>query len=188
MNDEILLQCFGAYHIGNTQNGRIYIGSTECSYQQRFSAHVTLLKSGKHHSLSLQKDWNKFGASSFIFCPACISGGDRWFNCKYIDYIPPTLYECMMSYLFVEYFDIEPLYNRHPAGRRREYSYKTGEIALFKSAEWLTGTTPHTWGGNGIHSSLPLLGPLIPSNRDEIASKIFPDDYIVDDYLEKGYV
>jgi predicted GIY-YIG superfamily endonuclease len=49
-----------------TEPFKIYIGGTT-DYEKRISQHLRLLKSGKHHSLSLQAHYNNYGESDLIF-------------------------------------------------------------------------------------------------------------------------
>lgn len=57
----------GIYSITHTASGRQYIGSSVCIYQ-RWRKHKQALKRGKHHSVYLQRAWNKYGADEFQFC------------------------------------------------------------------------------------------------------------------------
>lgn len=64
----------GIYKITNLYNGRCYIGQSSC-VQHRFVAHVLDLEKSKHHSKSLQEDWNRYGAGSFVFeLLECVEG------------------------------------------------------------------------------------------------------------------
>jgi group I intron endonuclease len=54
------------YAIENIHNGKMYIGSTK-NYVYRWRAHKTTLRKGAHHSFVLQKAWEKYGESSFVF-------------------------------------------------------------------------------------------------------------------------
>ena len=57
----------GVYKIVCLQNGRVYVGESNC-IPMRWTSHKSALncKNGKTNKL-LQEDWNKFGESSFIF-------------------------------------------------------------------------------------------------------------------------
>lgn len=56
----------GIYKITCTVNGRFYIGSSNnCS--KRWGYHRRDLRGGKHHSIHLQRAWNKYGEAAFIF-------------------------------------------------------------------------------------------------------------------------
>lgn len=52
--------------IRNTQNGKIYIGST-VSFRKRWQRHKCSLRKGGHHSKHLQRAWDKYGAAAFKF-------------------------------------------------------------------------------------------------------------------------
>jgi group I intron endonuclease len=54
------------YRILNKINGKFYIGSTY-SIDRRFKEHQRDLNKGKHHSIYLQRAWNKYGEPMFEF-------------------------------------------------------------------------------------------------------------------------
>lgn len=54
------------YMILNTINGHIYVGSTD-TVERRLRAHVNKLTNGNHHSVRLQRAWDKYGEDAFIF-------------------------------------------------------------------------------------------------------------------------
>ncbi len=57
------------YKICNIVNNKCYIGSTchHRGFTHRWSQHKRALFKNKHHSLYLQRAWNKYGESSFVF-------------------------------------------------------------------------------------------------------------------------
>lgn len=56
------------YAIKNMVTGDAYVGSTS-NWKNRKKSHMSLLRKGKHHSIWLQRAWNKYGANSFVFVP-----------------------------------------------------------------------------------------------------------------------
>lgn len=56
----------GVYQILNVVNGKMYIGSA-AFISKRWSWHIQALKRGKHHSILMQRAWNKYGESNFQF-------------------------------------------------------------------------------------------------------------------------
>lgn len=56
----------GIYAIKNTVNGKVYVGSA-VNLRQRFISHRSCLKKGTHHSLKLQRAWDKYGSETFVF-------------------------------------------------------------------------------------------------------------------------
>lgn len=54
------------YQIKNLSNGKKYIGST-VSAKIRWQGHINDLKNGKHHSVLLQRAWDKYGEVNFQF-------------------------------------------------------------------------------------------------------------------------
>lgn len=57
----------GIYSITNTINGKRYIGQTKQLFKIRWNQHKALLRKNKHFNPHLQRAWNLFGESSFIF-------------------------------------------------------------------------------------------------------------------------
>lgn len=56
----------GIYRITNKANGKIYIGSA-VNFSQRWGMHLHQLRKGSHHSVLLQRAFNKYGEESFLF-------------------------------------------------------------------------------------------------------------------------
>lgn len=54
------------YQIRCTANGKLYIGST-IDPENRIRAHWKSLKRGNHHSIKLQRAYNKYGRDAFVF-------------------------------------------------------------------------------------------------------------------------
>jgi len=54
----------GVYQIINAINGKSYIGSSK-NVIKRWYRHRQQLKKGNHHSVYLQRAWNKYGSNSF---------------------------------------------------------------------------------------------------------------------------
>src|SRR3972149_3501046 len=58
------MKSMGIYKIVHIESDKIYIGSS-VNIQTRWIGHCRDLKKGRHHSIHLQRAWNKYGASSF---------------------------------------------------------------------------------------------------------------------------
>ena len=58
---------FGIYKITCKVNNKIYIGSTEVCFKQRFTKHKQRLRNNYHENDYLQKSWNKYGEDNFVF-------------------------------------------------------------------------------------------------------------------------
>lgn len=56
----------GIYAIKNSENGKIYVGSSD-NICKRIYTHNRDLNANKHHSIHLQRAWNKYGAESFLY-------------------------------------------------------------------------------------------------------------------------
>ena len=56
----------GIYKIVCKPTGKAYFGSTK-DWKPRKSQHLCCLRKGKHHSVHLQRAWNKYGEENFEF-------------------------------------------------------------------------------------------------------------------------
>lgn len=63
------------YSITNTVNNKRYIGITH-DFKHRFYEHRYKLRNGKHHSIKLQRAWDKYGEASFDFSILSTIEGD----------------------------------------------------------------------------------------------------------------
>ena len=54
------------YRIRNLTDNKCYIGSS-CNFLSRKRGHIESLRSKRHHSILLQRAWNKYGESNFVF-------------------------------------------------------------------------------------------------------------------------
>lgn len=63
-----MLKLSGVYKIENTLNGKIYVGSA-VDFDSRWRQHLYQLGNNKHHSVKLQRAWNKYGGEAFVFLP-----------------------------------------------------------------------------------------------------------------------
>ena len=65
----------GVYMIKNKVNGKFYIGSSvDIAY--RWARHKRQLRNGNHHSIHLQRAWDKYGEASFDFSILSTIEGD----------------------------------------------------------------------------------------------------------------
>ncbi len=66
--DNIPNKNLGVYQIRNLKNNKRYIGSAAGrGFTNRWNTHKRQLKENKHHSIHLQRAWNKYGAENFVF-------------------------------------------------------------------------------------------------------------------------
>jgi group I intron endonuclease len=56
----------GIYKIVNIVNGKYYLGSSD-NMKNRWKKHLYDLRHNKHHSIHLQRAWNKHGENNFVF-------------------------------------------------------------------------------------------------------------------------
>lgn len=66
MGMEINTGVSGVYEIKNTITNKIYIGSSK-DVRERWNEHKRELDKNNHHSIHLQRAWNKYGEESFVF-------------------------------------------------------------------------------------------------------------------------
>lgn len=56
----------GIYQIRNLVNGKVYVGSA-VDLKHRWQLHIQQLRENRHHSIKLQRAFNKYGEDNFIF-------------------------------------------------------------------------------------------------------------------------
>lgn len=86
MATSIVPRISGIYLITCSPSNRFYLGSS-VHIHRRWSWHKGTLKRGNHHSILLQRAWNKYGKDSFTFavieeCPPemCIEREQYWLD------------------------------------------------------------------------------------------------------------
>jgi len=81
----------GVYRIRNLVNGNLYVGSS-LHLQKRKSVHFRDLRKGTHHSQHLQRAWQKYGESNFVFEVMfhCAKETARWYEQKALDVLQPA--------------------------------------------------------------------------------------------------
>lgn len=96
----------GIYKIENLVNGKCYIGSS-VSLNKRLHLHRCHLWKNQHHSIKLQRAWNRYGADSFsmlvveiVADKTCLIAREQWWidheNCIALGYnIAPTAGSCL---------------------------------------------------------------------------------------------
>lgn len=92
----------GIYKITNTVNGKYYIGSA-IRISGRFGTHRSQLRKNIHHSIILQRAWNKYGEKNFDFSileeceKSKLIEREQWYidNYKPIYNISPTAGNCL---------------------------------------------------------------------------------------------
>lgn len=73
----------GIYLIINTVNGKIYVGSA-ADIISRWNHHKRFLELGRHHSILLQRAYEKYGADNLHFCIVEECSVDKLFEIEQI--------------------------------------------------------------------------------------------------------
>ena len=89
---KLLTNKSGVYAIVNVMNQKMYIGSAATGIRKRWDLHVAQLHGQGHHSIKLQRAWNKHGPNAFevvvlMLCPPseCVR-----YEQKFMDLIEPV--------------------------------------------------------------------------------------------------
>lgn len=95
----------GVYAIKNTLNGKMYVGSTYC-FKTRWRRHRQCLRGGYHHSVHLQRSYDKIGESRFVFIvlEECEKIRETliWLEQKYIDELHPEYNICKTATFHID--------------------------------------------------------------------------------------
>jgi len=91
MSKSIKADGCGIYIIEHKGSARAYVGQS-CAIKRRWSAHISLLRKGSHHSPHLQHCWNKYGEDSFDFVVLELCSPDKLTVREqfYIDVLTPS--------------------------------------------------------------------------------------------------
>lgn len=81
----------GIYIIENIKNGKCYIGSTAVNFSRRWGNHLNELRKDEHHSIKLQRAFNKYGENSFKFrvLENCVLSENRHEEQEWMDFLSP---------------------------------------------------------------------------------------------------
>ncbi|PKG24682.1 NUMOD3 domain-containing DNA-binding protein [Niallia nealsonii] len=94
----------GIYMITNKINGNFYVGSSN-DFKVRWKTHRNKLNAGTHHSIHLQRAWNKYGEESFEFAGIIELPNDK-----------DILHEKEQTFLD-QHYGKQYCYNGHPVAR-----------------------------------------------------------------------
>lgn len=89
----------GIYEIVNTVNGKRYIGSA-VNFKKRFREHRRDLMRNDHHSIALQRAWNKYGEDAFQFLPMMTVEDSTkliWWEQRFFDALKPEYNICLVA-------------------------------------------------------------------------------------------
>lgn len=109
----------GIYAIENTITGKFYVGSTK-NFQQRWALHRGQLKRGEHHSVKLQRSYDKHGVDAF-----------RYFVLKEVE--DAALLPEVENEFIALYRAWEDGYNSAPSAHTFKPGKRSGRIALSKT-------------------------------------------------------
>lgn len=112
----------GIYKIENKLNGKLYIGSSY-NINERKSKHYYDLRNNKHHSITLQRSYNKHGEDNFIF-----------------EIIEECLIENLLSKEIFYIEQLNPFYNsahviNSPYGSKRTFEQKQ-KLSMIRKQEY----------------------------------------------------
>lgn len=89
----------GIYQIRNLINNKIYVGSS-VNLRERWRRHKKDLRKGKHHSIILQRAWDKYGDSNFVFevLKECSKDNLREYEDEFLISLEPVYNICKEAY------------------------------------------------------------------------------------------
>lgn len=119
----LLPKISGIYSITNVLNNHRYIGSTH-NFYERLTQHRGHLRKNKHHSIALQRAYNKYGEKAFVaqILEICENSADTLF------------------FIEQKYLDLHPEYNiSNFANRPCNTGYKMSEETKQRLRQFFTG-------------------------------------------------
>lgn len=137
----------GVYIIENVKNGKCYIGSTRRCFKRRWSNHLNELRKNKHHSIKLQRSFNKHGESSFKFkvLEYCKLEKNREQEQKWIDRMNPeynmllNITDTIPGMLGKKHKDTTKVKMSKSAKGRKKSAKHRKSISLEMKRQWQSG-------------------------------------------------
>jgi group I intron endonuclease len=122
------LNVSGVYQIRNMVNGRLYVGSAVRIWS-RWTIHRRQLNRGTHHSVVLQRAWNKYGEDSFDFSVLEFCDSDRLIEVEqsFIDGLSPDYNIAPRAGSQLGYKHSEEARRRMSQSRPKDFSPMTGK-------------------------------------------------------------
>ena len=130
-----MVEIAGIYMIRNVVNGRVYIGSSK-ELRRRLYLHKYDLKKNVHHSITLQRAWNKYGPDCFEFLVLfqCAESDLEYFEQRSMDVyksaVPARGYNIRS---FVDIRMVNLVNNRWTPEQRAKHSASRTGRSIFKS-------------------------------------------------------
>lgn len=106
------------YKIENLVNGKVYIGQTIRTFEERKKQHIAELKGGYKRNVKLQNAWNKYGEKNFKF--------------SIIDYFPISILDDKEIYYIEKFNSFNNGYNMTTGGNQVMHNQKHTKSARKK--------------------------------------------------------
>jgi len=148
-------------------NGWSYVGSSRTGWDQRIRNHFWKLRSGKHHSISLQQDWDKYGSTVFGY--------------EFLEECEPEKCEVRESEIMEKFNSLDPLggYNTMAVAKKGISGKKRGpKPAAVKSVVYyrrvlpcvVNGLDEYLKGKLGVARIVEL--PVVTARDDELGKQL----------------
>lgn len=131
----------GVYMIKNKVNGKFYIGSS-IDIHVRWTKHKRCLRNGNHHSLHLQRAWDKYGEDNFDFIVLEETDPDKTYEREqhYLDILKP--YDNSIGYNMIHNAvggglcgELNPMFGKHHSEETID-KIRQAKIGVKHTDEW----------------------------------------------------
>jgi len=148
----------GIYQIKNNSNGKLYVGSA-ANFFARWRDHKHRLRLKRHHSVVLQRAWDKYGSECFAFEPLmiCAKKNLLFYEQRFLDALRPHEIG----------YNISPTANS-PFGIKRSMEVKARISAALKGIKLSAETRARMSAARkGIPKSAEWIRKIADSNRGQ---------------------
>lgn len=127
----------GIYQIRNLVTGKVYVGSSK-NIRLRWYVHAHELKKNKHHSVLLQRAYNKYGKDAFVYeilthCPP-VKDILEFFEQHHLD--ATRCWNPAHGYNILRLANFPVRLPDHRRGQKEEVPGDDGEAELPRSEPW----------------------------------------------------
>jgi len=173
----------GIYKITNKVNGKIYVGSS-INVFNRWRVHKCCLINNEHHSILLQRAWNRHGEQNFVFeVVEEVSKKEKLIEREqhYLDVLKPEYNICKIAGNTLGFKHSEEAKQKISASLKGEKNHNFGkhrsEEARQKLSEAQKGEKNHNFGKHRSEETKQKISEALTGEKHPFYGKTFSEEH-----------